>query len=108
MFHRTSTQRDIDALKSDLKALRKDLGRLPRFVGRDGRRKLDDARERLMDAIGELEGEGEERLSNAYQAAAEYGAEAIERGRHRVEERPLTMIIGAFVVGWVLGKIVRH
>jgi ElaB/YqjD/DUF883 family membrane-anchored ribosome-binding protein len=104
MFHAATAKDRMHAIKRDLDALRKDLRRLHR----DSRRGIEDAGERFREAAGEMTGRYEEALSGLYGRARAYGADVAKKGRARIEERPVTMLVGAFLVGLIVGRIARR
>ena len=108
MFHAVTTKDQMRAIKRDLVSLRKDLERLPSALRRDSKRRLDDTRERFWDAAGEMGRRYGESLGDFYGRARQRGAVAVERSRSSIERRPLTMLIGAFLAGIVVGKLARR
>ena len=86
------SQNDTDAIKRDMEALRKDLRELA-----EGFRKSGETQARKAG----------EQAQNTYEA---YAKEARKRGKEvsaEIEARPFTSVIAAFVIGLILGKIVR-
>ncbi len=93
---------DISALKDDLNQLRQDVASLSdslkKVVGSGaeaGRAKAVDELDRLYDQFKE-----------GYESVRREGRHAKTGIEREIEDRPLTTLLGAFVVGVVLGKFV--
>ncbi len=83
-------EKDIDSLKADLNALRSDLAALTESLKERG---YHEARARFDKA----KAQASEAREQAAQMAGNVG--------HQIEERPLTSVLTAFGVGFVLGKL---
>lgn len=91
----TLTQKDIDALKADIDALKRDLAT---------------AVADLRDAKGAVSGIAQQlgdEASALYREVADRGAKATEALGAKVEEQPITSVLLAFCVGYIVSRITR-
>lgn len=87
-----SQHSDTDAIKRDMEALRKDLRELAEGFRQSGEQRARKAGQQAQDTYDAYAKEARKR-------SKEVGAE--------IEARPFISVIGAFVIGLVLGKIFR-
>ena len=99
---------EIQALKRDIEALRTDLDTLLHSLATDGKTRLGSARMRIVDATKALEDLAQERFRDTYQRVRDEGLKAVESTREQVGKRPLTVTLGAFFIGWIMGKMGRR
>jgi ElaB/YqjD/DUF883 family membrane-anchored ribosome-binding protein len=94
-------QKDLDTLRADLAALRASLEEVTSDLLNVGKDSATIAGRRL----GERTAASRERLRNAYGAARDQSARAIEGLQTTIEDRPFVSIVAAFGLGFVLGKM---
>jgi len=90
----SGVDKEVQALKNDLGSLRKDVGELAEALRRTGGKKAAEARRTVEDELDHVIDEIRGRSRNA--------AAAVEK---EVSDRPLTTILAAFGIGFVLGKV---
>jgi ElaB/YqjD/DUF883 family membrane-anchored ribosome-binding protein len=86
----TEISRDIDKLRSDMDGIRKDVASIARALKDLGTAKKQQAFSRAEELTGRVRQRAED---------------AGERMSHEVEERPLTSVLTAFGIGFLLGKL---
>jgi ElaB/YqjD/DUF883 family membrane-anchored ribosome-binding protein len=85
----------------DIHVLRDDLARLYTDLTQSGRRRASATRNKL----GSMANDGLHRVEQKLKDARDSGRQAIGKVQHRVEENPVTSLLIAFGVGFVLGKV---
>lgn len=88
---------EIDSLKKDLGAVRKDLVKLTQSL-------TDDAR----DGVGKAAQSTRDGVNAASRATQEYGREGAAAVSRQVEAHPLTSILTAAGIGFVIGTLIRR
>ena len=104
----TRTSDDMEAIRQDVATLRADLMSLMGSLREDGRDQARDLKMRILETTRRLERHARDRFRGLYGQARDKGALALEAGRHKIEERPLTIVLGALGVGLLLGKLWRR
>lgn len=90
MATKTEAEKEIDSLKADLHTLREDIAKLTEAFKRQG---TEQAKARYQQAKATAEDYGEQ----ARKVADDVG--------HRIEERPLTSVLSAFGIGFIVGRL---
>ncbi len=101
------TKKEFDALKADVAELRKDMRGLMEALSGEGKDKLDEARERFRRAAGDAQAYAEDQVRRGYGAARAQTDDMAERTREQLDEHPLTILLGTFIAGLVLGKLLE-
>jgi hypothetical protein len=91
----TLTQKDIDAIKEDLAALKRDLTAAVADI-REARGAASGIAQQLSDEASAL-----------YREVADRGTKATEALGAKVEEQPITSVLLAFCVGYIVSRITR-
>ena len=99
---------ELRAIKEDIESLRSDLKGLVRSVRSDGRNRLEGARARLLEVTHDLEERARKQLAAARDTVREHSEKALSSGREKISERPFIFVLGAFLAGLVLGKLLRR
>jgi ElaB/YqjD/DUF883 family membrane-anchored ribosome-binding protein len=101
----SASREELRVLREDIERLRTDLKDLLKAAREDSTGKLEDIRQRIAQTAKDLEERAGSGMRGAYGNVRERGQTALRRGREQVQERPLTVVLGAFVVGLLLGKL---
>ena len=91
-----SVEQDYEALKKDISQLRSDLGSL-----------IDSAKASGKEGFSKAQSQASERLRESTDKATRKAEEIGGRIEAQYEERPLMFMIAAFVIGIILGRVVR-
>jgi len=81
---------EFERIQKDIASLREDLARL------------------VKTAAGEAKGEVSEEARRLYAKLAHHGGRSAEALIHEIEERPLTMLLLAFGIGFIGGSLLRR
>ena len=92
-------------LKEDIKKLQGDLKEMVYFLGTESKEKIQEGRLKLQAAVKSLKGEAGEKIEEVYENLRVHGQEAVEKGRKKIEERPLTAVCAAFIAGIILDRL---
>jgi len=95
--------REIDDLKKDIGRLNKDLYSKLESAGSGGKDKLILCKEKIADALDSLKEQISQKATGAYENIKEQSAQAIDKSRHTIGEKPMTAVLVAFCAGAVLG-----
>lgn len=93
--------REMQSLRADLAKLREDLAGIAGALKDAGHEKAQGARESLADLLSSVR----EELRGALGQARDAGKKSVETVGHEIEQRPLTSLLTAFGVGFVLAKL---
>jgi ElaB/YqjD/DUF883 family membrane-anchored ribosome-binding protein len=94
------TRQDVDALKEDVKQLRRDLSSLSDTLKKIAHEGADIGRARTQDELERLY----EQFKETYDSVRRETGRARTGLEKEIEDRPFASLLGAFVVGIVLGK----
>jgi len=97
---------DMEVLKGDVQKLAGDLKEVLHTVGAQSKEKLIENKKRLESALKTLRGEAKEKFDEAYEYVREHGKEAVDMGRKKIEEKPLTAVFTALGVGVIIGILI--
>lgn len=100
-----ATNADVDAIRADIEKLRADLGSLLSNIGSSSREKLTDTRDRISAALGAVEGRAYGRVQGTARMMRDRGHEVVDTSREKVEHKPITYVMAAFVVGVILASL---
>jgi ElaB/YqjD/DUF883 family membrane-anchored ribosome-binding protein len=92
---------DFKALREDFDRLRKDVGELADSLKQAGREQAEAARQRSRESLNGAR----DRLRDSAQTASERSREYYEQLEHRVGDHPLSSLVTAFGVGFILAKL---
>ncbi len=92
---------ELEALKEDLARLRADLGGLVEALKEAGAERVEGYRERAAEELRRRREAVEERLG----AARERGRQAVEELGEGVGEHPISSLLAAFGVGFILARL---
>lgn len=95
--------REIDDLRKDIGRLQKDLYSKFETSGSTGREKLTEFKGKVSQAIDSLREQLSQRASDAYDNIREQGGVALDKGRARIGEKPVTAVLIAFCAGAIIG-----
>jgi ElaB/YqjD/DUF883 family membrane-anchored ribosome-binding protein len=99
----TDYKKEMESLKSDLSQLREDVGNLTVALKEAGAARAsemsDEARQRMQAAASNL--------SARYDDMRVRGEQAVEPVTREIQERPLTSVLTAFGVGFIIGKLLE-
>lgn len=96
-----SPKDDLSVLREDFNKLREDVGKLTETLKQLGLDRAHGAQERLNERIGEAREKLRDRVDNAEQRGRAY----YDQLENSVGERPLTSLLTAFGVGFVIAKL---
>ncbi len=71
----------------------------------DSTGKLEDVKVKITQTAKDLEERAETSVRDAYESVRDHGEDVLRRGREQVQERPLTVVLGAFLIGLLVGKL---
>ena len=97
----TNLSREMESLREDLAKLREDFAGVAEALKDAGHKKAEGAREGLADLLSSVR----EEIKGALDQARDKGKKSVENVGHQIEERPLTSLLTAFGVGFVLAKL---
>ena len=97
---------EVGAVKEDIIKLQSDLKELLHTVGTQSKEKLLETRARLETALKNLQGQAGEKFQQVYGNVKEHTEEVMEISRKKIEERPLTYVLGAFIAGILISKLI--
>ncbi|HER34732.1 MAG TPA: DUF883 family protein [Halothiobacillaceae bacterium] len=104
-----ATQKDsnaeLDAVKADLAQLRGDVGDLLKAVREQGEERVRSRASRARDEVQGAFEEGMDTLNRGYRQAREQGERRIEDAEELVGNHPLTSVVAAFGIGFVIAKL---
>ncbi len=95
---------ELGSIQTDLKELRDDVAALCQSIVEAGKSGLDDARFR----VSRKTRENLEELLDRLKSARDRGRKTVSSLESTIEEKPLTSLIVAFVVGLFAGKLVSR
>jgi|GEM_PF-4273082 len=98
-------QKRLDSLKKEFEALRGQMGRVYKNVRHSD---AQDAQNRLWESARDIEKKAEEALSDFYGSIQKQGRDVWQKGQEQVRKHPMAVVMGALVVGVVLGKITQR
>lgn len=94
-------KREMEALRADLAKLREDFGGVADALKEAGHKKADGVREGLADLLHSVR----EELRSVLDQGKDKGKKSVEAVENQIEQRPLTSLLTAFGVGFVLAKL---
>ncbi len=97
-----SVNQDVNTLKDDIQQLRQDVGTLAESLKKVVEGGADVGRSKAFEELEHLYGQFKE----GYESLQREGGHARKGLEKEIEERPFTAIVGAFIVGIVLGKFI--
>jgi ElaB/YqjD/DUF883 family membrane-anchored ribosome-binding protein len=96
---------DVDSIKDDIQRLREDIGTLLSHIGSFSKGKLGSTREKLSATAGAVQEKAYDRVRGTTRGARQRGWQAVSSSRDRVQERPLTYVAVAFMVGMIFASV---
>jgi len=102
------TDTELQAVKRDIETLRADLQNVVRALEGEAAGKIDSTRSKVSEAVERLKQKTQEGLQCASRRAKELGGQAVDKSRECITERPLTYVIGSFVAGILVGKLLLN
>jgi ElaB/YqjD/DUF883 family membrane-anchored ribosome-binding protein len=90
-----------ETLEREVKDLRQDVAELRKALREEASRRKGSPRAKLEEAMGE----NVERLRSAASDAGSKAQESLERLEQQIEANPVPSVLGAFVLGFVLGRL---
>ncbi|MFO7807866.1 YqjD family protein [Guyparkeria sp.] len=102
---------ELEAVKADLAQLRGDMGELLKAVKEQGESRVRHGADRARDEAKDAFEEGLDTLNRGYEQARQYGDKRVEEAEQIVGRHPLTSVVAAFGVGFVIAKLIdggRH
>ena len=101
------TKKELEALKADVAELKQDLRGLADALSGEGKDRMDEAKDRFRRATEDAQGYAEEQLRRGYGAARAQSGEMADRTREQLDDHPLSILLGTFIAGLVLGKLLE-
>lgn len=95
--------KEIESLKKDIGRLHKDLASLLESAGSNSKDKLMESREKLRAALDSLKDQVSQKATDAYESIKDHSGQALDKGRHTIEEKPVTAVLVAFFAGAIFG-----
>lgn len=95
----------VDSLKADVASLKEDIKGLATAMKTAGKDRLTTAKDTVIERAKAVEDAAERKVVGAYQDAREVGEHALNATRQTIEERPLTVLLGAFLGGMLFAKL---
>ena len=105
------TNAELGAVKADLAQLRGDVGDLLKAFRAQGQERARDRASQARDEVQMAFEEGMDTLNRGYRQAREQGKQRVEDAEHLVGNHPLTSVVAAFGIGFVIAKLLdggRH
>ncbi|MFN2381290.1 MAG: YqjD family protein [Guyparkeria sp.] len=99
------TNAELDAVKADLAQLRGDMGDLVKAVKEQNEARVRDGAGQARDEAKAVFEEGLDTLNRGYQQAREHGEKRVDEAEQMVGRHPLTSVVAAFGVGFVIAKL---
>jgi len=99
---------ELKALKDDFQSLKSEVKDLISAVGGNSTSRIDDVRTRIAEMAQRIRSRAEEQAQQAYKVLLDSGQQAVDKTREQIQTRPLSYVGTAFVVGLVLGFLVRR
>lgn len=100
---RRSTARRDDDLETQVAKLQQDIQEIGKTLGRMGERGVDEARSTALRKAADLRSKGEEVVENVQDEFS-----AVEKQvKDAIREKPLTAVLGALAIGYVIAAITR-
>jgi ElaB/YqjD/DUF883 family membrane-anchored ribosome-binding protein len=97
-------QKDLETVKEDMAKLRSDIGELTQRLLEMGKSEVSSARNRVRSQARNLEREVRETLNET----GERGWRTVESVEQLLAERPLVSVLGAFGLGFIVGKLLER
>jgi ElaB/YqjD/DUF883 family membrane-anchored ribosome-binding protein len=98
----------VETLRDDMHQLTDDFQELMRSIGQHGKSRFLANKERVSDLIKTFRESAREKFSDIYQRTGEYGRQAVEKSRKRIEARPFTTLFTALAAGLMVGALIRR
>ncbi|QGT78445.1 DUF883 family protein [Guyparkeria halophila] len=96
---------ELEAVKADLAQLRGDVGDLLKAFKEQNEARVRDRAGQARDEVKAAFDEGMETLNRGYQQARQHGEKRVEEAEQLVGNHPLTSVVAAFGVGFVIAKL---
>ena len=110
-----STQKDsnaeLEAVKADLAQLRGDVSDLLKVVREQNEQRVRDRATQARDDVQSAFEEGMDTLNRGYHRVRDQGERHVEEAEQLVGNHPLTSVVAAFGIGFVIAKLLdggRH
>lgn len=104
-----STQKDsneeLEAVKADLAQLRGDVGDLVKAVREQNEQRVRDRASQARDEVTSAFEEGMDTLNRGYRRVRDHGEQRVEEAEQVVGNHPLTSVVAAFGIGFVIAKL---
>lgn len=106
-----STQKDsnaeLEAVKADLAQLRGDVSDLLQAVREQGQERVRDRATQARDDVQSAFEEGMDTLNRGYRRVRDQGERRAEEAEELVGNHPLTSVVAAFGIGFVIAKLLE-
>ncbi|MCL7743843.1 hypothetical protein LV476_02600 [Guyparkeria hydrothermalis] len=102
---------ELEAVKADLAQLRGDVGDLLKAFREQSQERVRDRATQARDDVQAAFDEGMDTLNRGYRRAREQGERRVEDAEQLVGNHPLTSVVAAFGIGFVIAKLLdggRH
>jgi len=102
---------ELEAVKADLAQLRGDVSDLLQAVREQNEQRVRDRASQAKDQVQSAFREGMDTLDRGYRQAREQGERRVEEAEDMVGNHPLTSVVAAFGIGFVIAKLLdggRH
>ncbi|WP_322520393.1 hypothetical protein SR882_06215 [Guyparkeria halophila] len=102
---------ELEAVKADLAQLRGDVGDMLKAFKEQNEARVRQGAGRARDEVQSAFDEGLDTLNRGYEQARQYGDKRVEEAEQMVGRHPLTSVVAAFGVGFVIAKLIdggRH
>ncbi|WP_197408206.1 MULTISPECIES: DUF883 family protein [unclassified Guyparkeria] len=110
-----ATQKDsnaeLEAVKADLAQLRGDVSDLLKVVREQSEERVRDRASKARDDVQSAFEEGMDTLNRGYRRVRDQGEQRVEDAEQMVGNHPLTSVVAAFGIGFVIAKLLdggRH
>lgn len=105
------TNAELEAVKADLAQLRGDMTDLLKTVKEQNQHRVQNKANQAREGVKAAFDEGVDTLNRGYEQARSQGRERIDDAEEVLSNHPLTSVVAAFGIGFVVAKVldgVRH
>jgi ElaB/YqjD/DUF883 family membrane-anchored ribosome-binding protein len=96
---------DLAELRADLAALKDDMKTLAGALKDVSKDSLSAAKENVMNKARQVENAAEEKVAGAYNTVRDGTQQAVGVTREQIEEHPLSIVLGSFLGGMLVAKL---
>ena len=97
---------ELEAVKADLAQLRGDMGDLLKAFKDQNEARVRQGAGKARDDVQSVFDEGLDTLNQGYEQARQYGDKRVDEAEQMVGRHPLTSVIAAFGIGYVIAKLI--